>query len=243
MGSDPKGDAVAYRSVLAAWTDYLEHDNDGRPVVFIGHSQGAAMLIRLLQAHVDDNPAVLGKMVSAIILGGNVSVPAGRDVGGTFAHIPACTTASQTGCVIAYSSFSSPPPADSLFGRPGRGVSLQSGQTVRRGLEVLCVNPASFTSGAAPLDPYFDLTGTADAAKVTTPWVTFPGLYSGECESAGGATWLQVTDVAAPGDHRPVVTATLGPDWGLHLFDVSLALGNLTGDVAQEEVTYEMAHP
>ena len=70
-------------------------------------------------------------MVSAIIAGGNVAVPIGRDVGSTFKHLPLCTSTGQTSCVIAYSSFPELPPADSLFGRPGQGVSLQSGQTAR----------------------------------------------------------------------------------------------------------------
>ena len=35
--------------VAAAWTDYLAHYNDGRGVVVIGHSQGAALLIALLR--------------------------------------------------------------------------------------------------------------------------------------------------------------------------------------------------
>lgn len=48
LGGDPHADAVAYASVLSAWRDYLANDNHGRPVIFIGHSQGAAMLIRLL---------------------------------------------------------------------------------------------------------------------------------------------------------------------------------------------------
>ena len=111
---------------------------------------GAANLIRLLRSQVDGNPALRDRMVSAIILGGNVQVPVGKTVGGTFAHIPACTKASQTGCVIAYSSFSSPPPADSLFGRPGQGVSLQSGQKTERGQQVVCTNPAALgATGAA----------------------------------------------------------------------------------------------
>ena len=133
LGNDPAADQISYDSLLAGWKDYLAHDNDGRPIVFIGHSQGAANLIRLLRSQVDGNPALRDRMVSAIILGGNVQVPVGKTVGGTFAHIPACTKASQTGCVIAYSSFSSPPPADSLFGRPGQGVSLQSDQRTERG--------------------------------------------------------------------------------------------------------------
>ena len=40
---------VAYNGVLAAFRDYLAHYNDGRGIVFIGHSQGAAILIHLLR--------------------------------------------------------------------------------------------------------------------------------------------------------------------------------------------------
>ena len=237
LGNDPAADDISYQSLLAGWKDYLAHDNDGRPVVFIGHSQGAANLIRLLQSQVDGNAALRDRMVSAIILGGNVQVPVGKTVGGTFAHIPACTKASETGCVIAYSSFSSPPPGDSLFGRPGQGVSLQSGQKVLRGQQVVCTNPAALgRTTAAPLTPYF----VASAGSTGEPWVTYPGLYTGTCDTAGGATWLQID--ARSGDARPVVTPTLGPTWGLHLDDVNLALGNLIHDVSAEETAYTAHH-
>jgi hypothetical protein len=36
------------------------------------------------------------------------------------------------------------------------------------------------------------------------------------------------------------VTASFGPDWGYHLDDVNLALGNLVKDVKDEEAAY---HP
>ena len=199
------------RACWQGWKDYLAHDNHGRPIVFIGHSQGAANLIRLLRSQVDGNAALRDRMVSAIILGGNVQVPVGKTVGGTFAHIPACTKTSETGCVIAYSSFSSPPPAGSLFGRPGQGVSLQSGQEATRGQQVVCTNPSVLgATGAEPLTPYF----VSSASSTGEPWVTYPGLYTGACETSGGATWLQIDSPA--GDSRPVVTPTLGPDWGLH---------------------------
>ena len=66
---------TAYVSLLSGWRDYIRHDNDGRPIVFIGHSQGAAMLIRLLRTQIDPSPALRKQLVSAIILGGNVQVP------------------------------------------------------------------------------------------------------------------------------------------------------------------------
>jgi hypothetical protein len=153
----------------------------------------------------------------------------GKTVGGTFAHIPTCQSPTQTGCVIAYSTFSAPPPADSLFGIPGQGVSLQSHQTAKAGLEVVCVNPGAIgATGPVPLHPYFPVKGR-------TPWATYPGLYTGQCESGGGASWLQIDTAVIPGDRRPKVSPDLGPTWGLHVYDANLALGDLINDVRQQE--------
>ena len=79
---------MAYDSLLAGWKDYLAHDNHGRPIIFIGHSQGAAMLIRLLQNQIDPNPRLRKLMVSAILLGGNVTVPVGKTSAGASAIYP-----------------------------------------------------------------------------------------------------------------------------------------------------------
>jgi hypothetical protein len=239
LGADPKGDLVAYNSLLGAWKDYLAHDNDGRPIIFIGHSQGAAMLIRLLRSQIDPNPKMRARMVSAIILGGNVQVPIGQTVGGSFKHIPTCHAATQTGCVIAFSTFPSEPPAAALLGRPGQGVSLQSGQTTKAGQQVACVNPVNFSSSRGSALPYFlAVTSVVPGVKVTTPWETYPGLYSVTCENQGGATWLQINASAVAGDPRPKVSEALGPLWGYHVDDMNLALGNLVFDVALEESAY-----
>jgi hypothetical protein len=235
------GEQIAYASVLSAWQDYLAHDNDGRPVVFIGHSQGASMLIDLLRAQIDNDPTLRDRTVSAIIVGGNVQVPDGQTVGGSFQHLPLCTSGEETGCVIAYSSFDSPPPAGSLFGRPGTGVSVLSGQTASAGEQVACVNPADLSSAGttAALSPYF---AAAEDGGRGAAWSTYPGLYSAACRTQQGATWLQINDVGASGDSRPRVTDTLGQTWGLHVYDVNLSLGNLVADVAEQEKAYEAHH-
>ena len=239
---------TAYAGVQAAWLDYLAHDNHGRGVILIGHSQGAGMLIGLLRRQVDDVPATRKLLVSAMILGGNVTVPVGQTVGGSFQHVPACTSDSQTGCVIAYSSFDQPPPTDSLFGRPGQGVSNLSAGGATAGLQVLCTNPAALAGNApTPLSPYFPsralLRGLGGLGGLTPPvvgtaWVTEPQLYSGQCQSQGGATWLQVSAPITPGDTRTVVSQTLGPTWGLHLVDVNIALGDLVDLARTESAAY-----
>jgi len=242
LGVDAAAGRVAYNSLHAAWLDYLANDNAGRPVVFIGHSQGAAILINLLQAEVDQNPTIRARVVSAILLGGNVTVPAGKDVGATFQNLPACRAATQTGCVIAYSSFPSTPPADALFGIPGRGVSLQSGQIKRAGVQVLCTNPAALGGGSAPLDPYFWVANQPARKLLTTDWVEYPALYTATCKQAGEASWLDVAAASDRADTRTRVAEALGARWGYHLVDVNLALGNLVSDVQQEIATYQAAH-
>lgn len=244
LGADAAADAVAYASLLNGWQDYLTHHNDGRPVVLIGHSQGAAMLIRLIAGEIDANPTLRRRLVSAIVVGGNVTVPTGEGKGGSFAHIPLCATTGSTGCVIAYSSFPSQPPTRAEFGRPGQGVSLQSRQTGTAGVQVACVNPAAIGGGTARLDPYFPAAAEPPpGSPVATPWVSYPDLYTASCRSAGGATWLQVDTTAGPADHRPVVREVQGPDWGYHAADVNLALGNLVADVAAEEARFPLRHP
>ena len=101
------------------------------------------------------------------------------------------------------------------------------------------MNPVTFSGGKGALQPYFPSVATSvPGVDVTTPWVSFPGLYTAQCEARAGATWLQVTSTAGSSDPRPLVTASLGPDWGYHTDDVNLALGNLVQDVAQEETAY-----
>jgi hypothetical protein len=238
LGSDPAANAIAYQSVASAWQDFIAHHDGGRPFVLVGDSQGAAMLILLIEHEIDNDPSLRSKLISAILLGGNVQVATGKLEGGSFSHVPGCQNVSETGCVIAFSSFPSAPPAASNFGRPGQGVSLQSGQHTSTGEQVLCTNPAALAGGSAALVPEFLSAAIAlSGSTVSTPWVEFPNLYRARCESSDGATWLDVTDAGSKGV-RPLVTEEDGPDWGYHVEDVSLTLGNLITDVASESHAY-----
>ncbi len=237
---------LAYNDVLSAWQDYLAHYNNGRGVVLIGHSQGTAMLTQLLTNEIDPNPEMRKLLVSALMIGGWVMVEKGKDVGGSFQNIPACRSDSQTGCVIAYNSFLEQPPADSFFGRTTSGLAAGAGTDVSND-EVLCTNPASLSGGSGQLTAYFPTAvfpgvlgtylGTPPSAS--TPWVSYPGLYSAQCESGGGANWLQINIANIAGDQRPKVTESIGPTWGLHLYDYGLALGNLVNVVKQEAAAYK----
>jgi hypothetical protein len=62
-----------------------------------------------------------------------LQVPSVKAVGATSTKVPLCTSGTETGCAIAFSSYPSEPPPGSMFGRPGQGVSLQPGQTTEPG--------------------------------------------------------------------------------------------------------------
>ena len=129
--------ALGYNDVVDAWNYYLQHDNNGRGVVLVGHSQGSGVLTQLIRNEIDGKP-VQSRLVSAMLLGTSLPVPRGKDVGGAFKYIPLCRSASQTGCVIAYASFRStipPPDKHSLRARAGGehgGGVRESGGARRR---------------------------------------------------------------------------------------------------------------
>jgi hypothetical protein len=231
-----------YDVIQSAWQDYMAHDNHGRGVVVIGHSQGSTMAQELIRTQIDPHAHARSLLVSAILPGGNVVVPVGRSVGGTFQHLAACGAATQLHCIIAYSSFDQTPPKNTLFGIPGGGVSfldVTPGPTA--GMQVLCVNPARL-SAAVPgvLQPYFPRAGRVGGRVLA--WATQPNLYSGKCTYQNGTSWLQVNAPIVPGDPRQPVTESIGPIWGLHLDDVNLFLGNLVGLVKTQSSVYLRTH-
>jgi len=94
---------------LDSWNYYLAHDNGGRGVVLVGHSQGSGVLTQLISKEIDGKP-VEKKVISAILMGTRLPVDKGKTTG-LFKDIPLCESASQTQCAIAYASFPRDHPA------------------------------------------------------------------------------------------------------------------------------------
>jgi hypothetical protein len=241
--------ALGYNDVVDAWNHYLDHDNGGRGVVLIGHSQGSGVLTRLIAEHVDGKP-IQDRLVSALLIGTSLAVPAGKDVGGAFQHVPLCRAPDQTGCVVTYASFRStvPPPAASLFGRPRDGGE---------GMVAACTNPAALGGGSGELHAYLSARGRGNGSSlepapwvvpeqpIETPFVSVPGLLTAECVERAGAHVLEVTVHGDPADPRvdditgDVVTGgEVQAGWGLHLIDVHLAMGNLVDLVGSQATAW-----
>jgi len=240
---------LQYDDVKDAWNYYLKNDNKGRGVVLVAHSQGSFILNRLIHDEIDGKP-IQSKLVSAILLGTTLAVPKGKDVGGSFQHVPLCHAATQTGCVITFASFRAtvPPPANTLFGRvPDPAMAAA------------CTNPAALAGGSGELRAYLDKSGrtiTSNAPgkpwvmpeqPIETPWVSVPGLLTAKCASNENASgYLEVTVHGDPADPRVddiVGDIGVGPNvlanWGLHLVDVNLVMGNLLDIVSQQTKAYQ----
>ena len=239
---------VQYDDVRDAWNAYLTNDNKGRGFVLVAHSQGSFILNRLIREEIDGKP-IQSRMLSAILLGTVIAVPKGKDVGGSFQHVPLCHSASQLGCVITFASYRStiPPPANTLFGR-----------VTDPAMAAACTNPAALGGGSGELHAYLDKTGKTITSTIApkpwvtpeqpieTPWVSVPGLLTAKCTSNDNATgYLEVTVNGNPSDPRvddivgdigraPTVLA----NWGLHLIDVNLVMGNLVDIVGQQTKAY-----
>jgi hypothetical protein len=232
---------LAYGDVAAAWRNYLATRNNGRPFVLIGHSQGSLMLQQLIAREIEGKP-IAKQMKLAIIPGFNVLVPQGKLVGGTFRTTPLCSRPSETGCVIAWSSFreKNDPPQGAMF-----GYADQPGMTVG------CVNPALPGSRDwVKLDSYWYTRSSLDVpggpihwsseGQPSTPYVRTEGLVSGKCVNDGPRGYLSIRTDHAPGDkwtdHIGGEVSVFGmflPGWGMHLSDMSEAQGDLIRDVGE----------
>jgi len=217
--------------------------------VLVGHSQGSGVLTELIAKQIDGKPAQ-ARLISALLMGTPLVVPAGGDVGGDFKTVPLCHSASQLGCVIAYSSFreTSPPPDNSHFGRPRDPKAV--------GMEAACVNPASLGGGSGEAKSYF---GAAIAVAgptppfpwvkgktIATPFVSVPGLITAACVHTGPFNYVAVHLNADPASPRTseipgdiVFGGMILKDWGLHLIDANLFMGNLVDVVGEEAKAWQ----
>jgi hypothetical protein len=239
--------------VLEAWREYLARDNGGRGVVLISHSQGTRMLRQLLRAEIERSAAQRRLLVSAVLLGGNVTVPKGRVVGGDFAQEPLCTRPGETGCVIAFSTFAQDPPDQPRYGKPDVDPMAPFGFPTGEGLEIACTDPSALAATREPLrvlvpsEPFAPgpiaggivVTNGGPPPSAETPWVVPPDRFAGGCRQVNGSNVLRYDPL--PGSRRP--NPYPDPTWGTHLLDGNLALDRLVRVVGEQSARYRAQRP
>ena len=238
----------AYIDVLDSFKQYIANDNQGRGFVLIGHSQGSSHLRRLIAEEIETDDYLLQHLISAHLLGTSITKPEGVETGSEFRLVPVCRTADQIGCVVSYATFRDSDP-HLAAGQAFFGAAVN-------GERAICTHPAALSGGRANLSGYFPLSPDpvlgaliikradgpfADAASapvITTPFYSLPGLVSGECVvDSNGVSYLEATvhaDVNDPRADDINGEFMFGIGYGLHLVDMTLALGDLVSLGAAE---------
>ena len=142
-------------------------------------------------------------------------------------------------------------PATSVSARPSTSSvgTLPSGLMTRNAspLVSLLANDTGRASNGAPIS------GAAAPKTVwvkgkpnpTTPFISVPGLLTGTCVDKNGFSYLEVHINAVSGGPRTetiegdvVANGKISEDWGLHLIDANLMMGNLVDVVGTESKAY-----
>jgi hypothetical protein len=88
---------LAYQDVKAAFIYYLEHDNNHRPFIIAGHSQGSFHAKRLIREMIEGT-TLQNRMVCAYLPGMPVEV-------NYFASLKPCADSLHTGCFVSWRTF------------------------------------------------------------------------------------------------------------------------------------------
>ena len=91
--------AFSYKDVEAAFLYYLEHENQGRPFILAGFSQGSDLALRLMQKHFDDE-TLQSQLVAAYLIGWRIVEEDLRD----FPHLKMAEGELDTGVIVSFNS-------------------------------------------------------------------------------------------------------------------------------------------
>jgi hypothetical protein len=116
-----------------------------------------------------------------------------------------------------------------------------------------CTNPAALGGGSGELHPYLSTDGRTIVGTtpplpwvlperpIRTPWISLRGLLTAQCTANDNATYLEVIVHSDPsgartndiiGDIR--ADGKVLANWGLHLVDANIAMGNLVDIVGRQ---------
>jgi hypothetical protein len=179
VGSPADRDEVlgfAYQDVKRAFLYYLQHDNQGKPFIIAGHSQGSHHARRLLKEVIDAS-ALHQRMVAAYMIG-SIIIPVSPSWFDSMDHIAPCEAADDLHCVVAWDTMPQGAPA------------------LERPEPSLCTNPLSWRVdeelAAANLNEGAVLpTGTINAAIGRNPDVPAHETFDSLGQPIEGLTWAQ----------------------------------------------------
>ena len=194
---------IAYEDVAAAFEYYMEHENQGRPVIMAGFSQGSQLMLMLLKEYFDE-PEYQEKLVAAYGIGWRVT----QEDLETWPHLKMAQGASDTGVIISFNT---------------EAEGVEDSLMVPGGTKTLGINPLNWKTDSTPADKTENLGAC---------FTDFSGEIKEEIPQFTGA-WLDETrgTLIAP-DVRPEdYKSMMFPEGIFHSFDYQFFYRNLQENV------------
>ena len=151
----------AYSDVVAAFVEFVKQNPKG-PIILAAHSQGALHLERLLRERIAGK-LLARRVAAAYVVGWPISTSADLPALG----LPACRSATQSGCILSWMTFAEPANPDVVLNAYEQSSGFL-GRTRKRE-DVLCVNPitGSQNGSALPTENPGTLVPTATLTSAT----------------------------------------------------------------------------
>lgn len=196
---------LAYKDVRAAFVYYMQHENNGRPFVLAGFSQGAEMCLRLLKEFGNDD-FVKNSMVACYAIGWRFTPQEAEQ----YPYIRPAQSAGDLGTVIMFNS---------------EAPEVTASLMVPQGAKSFCINPLNWRTdekaAAKTLNAGACFTDYSGSIVREVPQLT--GCY---IDTERGV--LKVTDVDKK-DYPPVLSVFT--DGVYHLYDYQFFYRNLQQNV------------
>ncbi len=207
--------AIAYNDVRDAFLYYMEYENDGRPFILAGFSQGADMCLRLMKDLFEDG-AYEDQLVAVYALGWRLT----EEEVEQYPQIRPATGETDTGTVICFDA---------------ETVETENTLVVPSGVKTLAINPLNWRTDATMADKSLNLGAcfTNYDAEIVEE---IPALCGGYLDPERGT--LKVTDIT-PQDY-PVGLEVLG-EGSYHLYDYQFFFRNLQENVNVRSQAYLQA--
>lgn len=223
---------LAWDDVRAAFLYYMKYENNGRPFIIVGHSQGAAHVERWLKEFWPQ-PAYREKLIAAYAIGVSFSEKTLDNLGG---GIAVCATPEDTGCFISWNAFDrTGDPAQYLAASI---VRHQQRHGTIEGAAVVCVNPLTFSlkeSSAPPLSNLGSLPARRGVGLANTlkQGLGLPRTESGRISASCEDGILRVDGI--PKDGYAIVPLPAGM---LHFNEFDLFFENIRANAVQRSEAF-----
>ena len=195
----------AYTDVSAAFAYYLEHENQGRPIILAGFSQGADMCYRLLEEYFGDE--VLHDQLVAVYA---IGWPCSETLAKQYPQIVPASGPDDLGVVISFDCEA--PGVEETFITPA-------------GKRAYAINPLNWKTDGTPAEKAENLGScfTNYSGEIKREETGLCGCFIDETRGV-----LKVTDIDAA-DYPPIVPGL--PEGAYHVYDYQFFFRNLQQNV------------